>query len=141
MPLRCPLVGSPRRFRLPLLAASLAAGLALAACGSGSVRPASPTSGIDLLTMAGPTCPVQHQGATCERPISARVVIEDASGNAVTTVQTGSDGTAHVGLPPGSYQVAPQGSGTLPRPPAATTATVTSGAFVTVRLDYDTGMR
>ena len=141
VPLRCPRVRRRRPVRLLLLASVLVALAALAACGSGSVRPGSTTSGIDLRTTAGPTCPVQHQGAQCARPISARVVIKDQAGGTVTTVQTGADGKAHVGLPPGSYQVVPQAAGTLGRAPAATGATVASGAFVTVAIAYDTGIR
>ncbi len=139
--LRRPSVRRLRPVWLPVLAAATAA---IAACGASrtGITPPPATSGINLSTMAGPTCPVQRQGQVCEKAISARVLVRTPQGVAVTTVQTGADGTAHVPLPPGTYQVAGQGSGSgLPRPPAAQNVMVPSGAFVSVRLDYDTGIR
>ncbi len=129
--------------RPAVLVATLAALLA-SACGSTSATVPNPrTGGIDLLTMAGPTCPVQRQGQPpCERPISAVVVVRDGRGAAVTTVQTGADGKAHVPLLPGTYNVAPQRivSGP-PSVPAAVDVTVQANAWAPVRFDYDTGMR
>ena len=127
-----------------LVVPAVAIATLLAACGaaSSSGAPTPATSGIDLLTMAGPTCPVQREGQQCEKPISARVVVSTTGGATVTTVQTGADGTAHVGLPPGDYRIsAQQGGSVLPRPPYPTTVTVTAGSFSSVRLDYDTGIR
>ena len=125
--------------------AAAAAVLALVACGSGPghAGPTPATSGIDLLTMAGPTCPVQRQGQVCEKAISAQVLVQTTAGATLTTVQTGPDGTARVPLPPGIYRVAGQGGGgaSLPRPPIAETVTVKAGAFTKVRLNYDTGIR
>jgi hypothetical protein len=123
--------------------------VALAACGGTAIAQPeatptpAPTSGIDLLTMAGPTCPVQQEGQLCERPISARVLVRDGGGTVVTTVQTGADGRARVPLPPGTYRVEAQSGGgaSLPRAPLPTTVTVTAGAFASVRVDYDTGIR
>jgi len=142
----------PRRLRRasvrrlhPVWPAVLAAATAvLAACGAAGTGPTgSPaTTGINLVTMAGPTCPVQRQGQLCEKAISARVVVRTKAGATVTTVQTGAEGTAHVALPPGVYQVAGQaGTGGFPRAPAAQSVIVSAGAFVSVRLDYDTGIR
>jgi len=140
----------PRRWRVrstpssrlrPLLAAA-ATVLALAACGSSGTTPPTPTGGIDLLTIAGPTCPVQQQGQVCERPISARLTVQDGKGSTVTTVQTGHDGKARVPLQPGSYRVVPQPAGNgFPRAPQAQAVTVKAGAYLAVRLDYDTGIR
>lgn len=130
----------PSRHRA-LLAAATAA-LALAACGASGTPPPTPTGGIDLLTMAGPTCPVQRQGQVCERAISARVTVHDSHGATVTTVQTGNDGKAHVPLQPGSYQVVPVSGGNgFPRAPQPQTVAVKAGAYLLVRIDYDTGIR
>jgi hypothetical protein len=137
--------------RRGLAAAVLLSGLlAVTACGSGgsattATTPAPPataaTTGIDLLTVAGPTCPAQRAGQSCTRPISARVEIL-AHGLAVTAVQTGADGTAHVPLPPGVYTIKGVAGGSgFPRPPAPDSVAVAAGHFVTVRLDYDTGIR
>lgn len=85
---------------------------------------------------------MQRQGQVCERAISARVVVHDARGATVTTVQTGPDGKAHVPLQPNTYRVVPQSEGNnFPRAPQAQAVTVTAGAYLTVRLDYDTDIR
>jgi hypothetical protein len=143
LPLRCPSVRRRHPVWLPVLVAATAL---LAACGAGAGHgdgtPTPATSGIDLLTMAGPTCPVQRQGQVCEEAISARVLVQTSLGATVTTVQTGADGKARVPLQPGSYMLVPQpGSHQLPRPPQPATVTVTAGQFASVRLDYDTGIR
>jgi pilus assembly protein FimV len=142
---------------------AVAAAVVLSACGSGGAAPASggagatgsagasastssdstaSTTGIDVRALAGPTCPVQRAGQDCTRPISATVVITRQDGGGAAQVQTGTDGTAHVPLPPGSYTVAglPGASG-FPRAPTPQHATVTAGAYVTVQLVFDTGIR
>lgn len=125
----------------------LALGALLCGCGGGSVS-APPTppanTGLDLLTIAGPTCPVQRQGqpaSACQRPISVRVVVERGTAT-VTEVQTGVDGRARVPLPAGVYTLLPQSTGSaLPRPPAPSNATVAEGSWSAVTLRYDTGIR
>jgi len=117
--------------------------VAVVACGSSgpAVVTPPPNTGIDLLTEAAPTCPVQRLGQPCVRPISARVTVLRGK-TMVTTVQTGEDGKARVPLPPGTYTLQGQATGTgFPRPPAAATVTVVSGAYAPVRVDYDTGIR
>jgi hypothetical protein len=100
------------------------------------------TTGIDVHTIAGPTCPAQRDGQSCTTPISATVVITHQDGSSAAQVQTGADGTAHVPLPPGAYTVTGQSSGNrYPRAPAPQHATVTAGSFVSVELAYDTGIR
>jgi hypothetical protein len=124
-------------------AATLAACAWLVACGSSgpAVVTPPPNTGIDLLTVASPTCPVQRLGQLCERPISARVTVLRA-GATVTTVQTGDDGKARVPLQPGTYTLQGQpASKAFPRAPAAVAVTVVTGAYAPVRLDYDTGIR
>jgi hypothetical protein len=123
-----------------------AAALLLAGCGSdsGAHGVASPTpvhSGIDLLTVAGPTCPVQRAGQACQRTISARVDILRGA-TVVVTVQTGVDGTARVPLPEGLYVVRGEAGDTgLPRQPGPQTVTVDPSAYARVQLVYDTGIR
>jgi hypothetical protein len=132
------------RLRCALLGALL-----LTACGSGAPAPAvtpgvsatAARSGIDLVTVAGPTCPVQHAGQPCTRPISARVSVLQR-GMVALTVQTGADGTARIPLPAGDYTLdGLAGENGLPRPPAPTAVTVDAGQFTRVQLEYDTGIR
>jgi hypothetical protein len=68
---------------------------------------AAPLSG--RVVQAG-RCPVPL-GATddaCpERPVQTTVVVQTPDGQAVTTVQTGEDGTFAVNVPSGQYQIEP----------------------------------
>jgi len=137
--------------------AAVSACALLAACGEAIGRPIpasspSPTAastppgaeGIDLTTVAGPTCPVQREGETCTRPISATVLVTRADGSTAATVHTSANGTAHVPLSPATYTLTAQpqpGVGILPRSPAPTTTTVPAGLFVSVQIIFDTGIR
>jgi hypothetical protein len=122
--------------------ASASAGGTPSASASATASSTAATSGIDLRTMAGPTCPVQRQGDTCTAPVAATVVITHADGSSAAQVQTGADGTAHVPLAPGAYTLTGQpGHNGFPRPPAPQHAAVTDGSFVLVQMLFDTGIR
>ena len=136
-----------RAFWRALAFTSMLFGL-LAACGgpnSGGGSTPPPATGIHLTTMAGPTCPVQRAGAPpCVSPISAEVVVADGSGQQVADVTTDAAGHATVALAPGDYTVQAkgvQGATTFPRPPQPTTVHVAAGAYASLTLDYDTGIR
>ena len=146
---------------LPVLAAIV---LVVAACGpasggqsvqpgsSGSAAPsespadsaAVPQSGIEGTATAGPVCPVENvppDPACAPRPVAGvAIVIRAAGGAEVARVQTAADGTYHVDLTPGLYDVEPQpAAGVLGTAPAQR---VTVGAGVlTLDLAYDTGIR
>jgi Prealbumin-like fold domain len=118
--------------------------LLLAACGGGGGSGGTPTpllSGIDVYTVAGPTCPVQRAGQDCTAAIAARVVVSQGA-NTVATVQTSSNGRGHLPLRPGTYtvtgQAPPRG---LPRPSAPQQVTVPEAQFVAVQVLFDTGIR
>jgi len=117
-------------------------GAAIVGCGGGSVSRTPPPllSGIDVSTVAGPTCPVQRQGQTCTAPVSATVVVTQG-GATRATVTTSSDGRGHLPLPPGVYTVAAQTSSRFPRAPAPRQVTVYPGQFIAVQLAFDTGIR
>ena len=105
---------------------------------------AVPQSGIEGTATAGPVCPVEKvppDPACAPRPVAgAAIVIRAAGGAVVARVQTAADGTYHVDLPPGLYDVEPQpAEGVLGTAPAQR---VTVGAGVlTLDLAYDTGIR
>lgn len=122
-----------------------AAALLLAACGAGSGPGASPTvlySGIDLYTIARPTCPVQREGQTCTAAIAADVVITRSDGSVAAQAHTSPNGRGHVPLAAGVYTVTGKpGSNGFPRPPAAQTVTVPDAQFVHVQIVFDSGIR
>ena len=90
--------------------------------------------------MLGPTCPVQREGETCERPFVATVVVKSA-GSEVTRFTSGEDGRFTVLLSPGTYDLEPltEGGAMLPRGESQT-VTVQAG-FTNVTISYDTGIR
>jgi hypothetical protein len=117
------------------------AALAIAACGSQPAAPAG--TGIQGVAQAGPTCPVERINSPCPpHPLAATIVLRDASGREVARTQSSADGHFKVDVAPGTYTVVGLniGSSMLPRP-IPTTATVTSGSYTTVNVDYDSGIR
>jgi hypothetical protein len=100
-------------------------------------------SGIAGQALAGPTCPVVTEGdPACDpRPlVGVTVLVLDVNGTEIARLQTDADGRYVVTLPAGPYTVEPQpAEGTLRMPEPIH---VTVGAnFVTVDLEYDTGIR
>lgn len=100
-------------------------------------------SGITGQAVAGPTCPVVTEGdPACDpRPLAGvTVLVLDVNGTEIARLQTDADGRFVVTLPAGPYTVEPQpAEGTLRMPDPIP---VTVGAdFVTVDLEYDTGIR
>jgi hypothetical protein len=116
--------------------------LAIAACGSQpAVAPAG--TGIQGVVQAGPTCPVERINSPCPpHPLAATIVVRDAGGHEVTRTHSGADGRFKADVAPGTYTVVGLsiGSSMLPRP-IPTTATVTSGSYTTVNVEYDSGIR
>ncbi len=128
-----------------MLRRALLAGLlstAIVGCGGGSASstPTPLSSGMDVYTVAGPTCPVQSQGQTCTAPVSATVVVTQ-SGATRATVTTSSNGRGHIPLPPGVYTLTGQTSSRFPRAPGPRQVTVYPGQFIAVQLAFDTGIR
>jgi hypothetical protein len=115
--------------------------LAMAACGS---QPAAPSgTGIQGGVQSGPTCPVERINSPCPpHPLAATIVVRDTAGHEVARTHSGADGHFKVDVAPGTYTVVGLniGSSMLPRP-IPTTATVTSGSYVTVNVQYDSGIR
>lgn len=108
----------------------------------GTCPPAASTTGISGTVTEGPITPVCVEGDPCERPLVAILLVRDASGGVVAQTQSAADGTYRIELPPGSYAVEPLTPGDGPFP-IAQTVNVTVGAegFVTLDIEYDTGIR
>ena len=120
--------------------ASIALALLVAACGTPAAQPGT---GIQGTVQAGPTCPVERINSPCPpQPLAATVVVRDGSGTEVTRFHSGADGRFKVDLAPGSYTLVGLniGTGFLPRP-IPTSVAVTRGAYTSINVEYDSGIR
>jgi len=123
--------------------AAITLALAIAACGSAAAPAPSPGSGIQGVVESSPTCPVERINSPCPpRPLAATVVVRDVAGHEVARTKSGADGHFKVDVAPGTYTVVGLNinSSMLPRP-IPTTVTVTAGSYVSVNVEYDSGIR
>jgi hypothetical protein len=115
----------------------------LAACQAPASQPAEvEVSGV---AQAGPVCPVERQPpdpACADRPVAGAILVVTQNGDEVTRTTSAADGTFHLRLTPGEYQLIPQPAQGLmgTAPPIA--LTVRSGVpMAPVVVAYDTGIR
>lgn len=101
-------------------------------------------SGIEGQALIGPVRPgPQKEGAPGSAPYKTTLVVWRVSdGQEVKRVETGSDGRFRVALPPGDYRIGPppRTGRFLPRG-SEETVTVAPGKFVSVTINFDSGMR
>lgn len=127
---------------MPRLLVLIALVIVLAGCGP-SHPVAAPGTGIQGVVESSPTCPVERINSPCPpRPLAATVVVSNSQGVEVTRFTSGADGHFKVDLAAGRYTLLgePIGNSPLPRPIPAT-ATVVQGSYVTVNVEYDSGIR
>ncbi|MFO1532566.1 MAG: hypothetical protein ABR562_02535 [Thermoplasmatota archaeon] len=118
--------------------------VAIASLVAGCAAPAP--SGIQGHVLVGPTCPVQHdppQPGCDDRPLQTRLVAADAeSGKAAAEFSSGADGSYKVTLAPGTYVVRqPDGAATPPTCAPTEPVTVRAGAYATLNVSCDSGIR
>jgi hypothetical protein len=124
--------------------------LAVIACGEIGIAGTTPTppSGIKGTVVLGPTCQVNSEpGANdpvpqaCLTPYAAQLVVLDSENAVAARVTSADDGTFSVDVAPGDYIVTPA-TGTDSYPIAQpVSVTVVPGQYVTVEINYDTGLR
>ena len=122
-----------------LCAAIVLSGCALRSGSNGGSGGGS--SGVTGTVMIGPTCPVMRANSPCpDKPFATDVTVADASGKVVATTKSGTDGSFKVELAPGVYTISAVGS--MPGAPSpGVRVTVTQGAWSSVRLTVDSGIR
>lgn len=97
--------------------------------------------GISGRVVLGPMCPVSYPGNPCpDQPYEAELHVLDSKGGAVTRIRSGADGTFRIGLRPGTYVLHPESGNPLPIAPDQTVV-VPEGAYVSVTVSFDTGIR
>jgi len=125
----------------------LAGVLACASCQSDNVQaPAAPETGVTGTVYRGPMEPVVHRGdnALAETFAATFHVYRDLGEvtEHVADFHTGPDGKFALELEPGEYNIVPDASAPILYPESQVkTLGVPEGRAVTVRLDYDTGIR
>jgi hypothetical protein len=136
---RC--VGSIRLIILALVA------LATAACaGGGASPPQALDSGVQGVTMVGPTCPAQQENAACpDRPLADANLHVTRQGSAamVATGRSDADGRFRIPLAPGAYVLHPanpSGSAVPPSAPARPFS-VDPHAYTELTVRFDSGIR
>jgi hypothetical protein len=138
------------RYRLPALALFLTLAACFAsACGDIGITATTPAppSGIKGTVILGPTCPVQGEPGSfnpvpeaCLTPYAAQMVVLDDENKVVAHIQSAGDGTFQVDVPPGDYVVTPASTDAYPFAQSVP-VTVVPGQYVTVQINYDTGIR
>lgn len=115
--------------------------------GTATTSPTSTPQGflVSGYVHAGPVCPVAQNPpdpACDDRPVSdAILLVEDPSGDLVSTITTGVDGTFVVILPSGSYTLVPQAVEGLMGTAPPVDVEVVDGPVGGVDIAYDTGIR
>jgi hypothetical protein len=100
-------------------------------------------SGVRGVVTLGPLCPVVREDQPCpDRPFEATLVLRDGGGNEVGRATSGADGRYEIAAAPGRYTLEPQPVDGRPLPFAGPIAvTIEAGAWATVEVAYDSGIR
>jgi hypothetical protein len=126
--------------KIPAACALLAAVAILGACGPDEI----PTdTGVKGSVVIGPTCPVIRVGTECpDRPFQTPLEVQQADGRVVARADSDEAGLFQIALPPGEYVLAPAGANPGAPPYASPIPfTVTQGAWTTLAVQYDSGIR
>ncbi|MBI3648021.1 MAG: carboxypeptidase regulatory-like domain-containing protein [Actinobacteria bacterium] len=124
---------------MPLAALLL---LVLVSCGARNVA-GDGTAGIQGEVLIGPTCPAERLDSPCPpAPFAARITVSK-DGDVVTTVETPPDGTFRIPLAPGTYSLraTPLQENPIARTRPLPAVTVREGAFTSVTIMFDSGIR
>ncbi|HUF11796.1 MAG TPA: carboxypeptidase-like regulatory domain-containing protein [Longimicrobiales bacterium] len=118
--------------------------IVLAAACFGASEPLASDTGAVVEVSLWPIDPVEFAGQPSRtRPaVDAHVVVLDDEGREVADETTGADGTARILLAPGSYTMrVDECPGAMSGPSEDAAVVVSAGAFATVALTCDTGIR
>ncbi len=104
--------------------------------------PGTVGTGIKGTVILSPTCPVERQGQTCEKPYATVVGIFKTSNTTTPeqVISTDAQGTFLTEIQPGKYLLQAHGGSPYPRC-ADQTITVSENSWTTVKIICDTGIR
>ncbi len=137
------------RISVPVFLLFAVLALAVVGCGDIGISGTTPTppSGIKGTVILGPTCPVSGAPESfnpvpqaCLTPYAAQMVVLDDESKVVAHIASGADGTFQVDVAPGDYIVTPASSDSYPIAQPVS-VTVVPGQYVTIQINYDTGIR
>lgn len=129
--------------RVPLI---LVIGL-LVACQAPASQPTVDATRVEVsgVAQAGPVCPVERQPpdpGCADRPVAGATIVATENGEEAARATSAADGTFHLRLAPGEYQLVPQPVEGLMGTAAPVALTVRAGeAPAPVVVAYDTGIR
>jgi len=100
-------------------------------------------SGVHGTVWVGPVSPVQKAGDPNEKAYAdARILVKNAEGKTVATVESDKNGLYRTDLDPGTYTLSPQPPEGSPLPRGTdVVVTVVAGSFTQVDVHYDSGLR
>lgn len=133
-----------------LTATLLALTLTLTGCGrdrpahmTASAAPPHGSSGIQGTITVDIGCPHVTSTPCPRRPLLAQLLIRPAgTHDPAIHVDSGADGSFRVPLPPGTYTIQPQNMTGAPVPTAfPLTVTIHPGAWTTIPVEFDSGVR
>jgi hypothetical protein len=111
---------------------------------AGEIHHGSVTSGIQGRVTIGPLCPVEVAGSPCpDAPFPATITVRRSDGDPVLHAETGDDGRFRIPLSPGTYAIEaePLQQGGIARMLPVDPVTVRAGAYTTVPISFDSGIR
>ena len=119
----------------------LAVAAAVAGCSDRGVIGLDADQGIEGLVLIGPQCPVASQQDPCpDLPYEATIQIRTFNGAPVTVVRSDAEGRFRVGLRVGRYTLVPENGNPFPIA-SEQSVVVVDGAYTSVTVSYDTGIR
>ena len=133
-----------RPIRMLILALT---GLAIVACAGSSTSQHQPLdSGVQGVTMVGPTCPAQPEAADCpDQPLATAnlTITRQGSATVVATGRSDADGRFRIPLDPGTYTLHPSNPAGTTTPPSASAQSfvVHPHIYTALTVSFDSGIR